>query len=111
MRRWMRGSSPRMTVEYVATLLRRRTRPWPLRAAQAFKSLRQRENAVIVEAAADDLDADRETGLVIAAVDRHRGIFRHVPCHGVGDVLERLCGVIDGRGELGSELHHRRHRR
>src|ERR1700760_3958060 len=80
LRRWMRGSSPRMTIEDVERLLLlRRARPWLLRAAQAFKRLGHREHAEIVKAAADDLHADRESLRVITAVDRHGRILRHVP--------------------------------
>src|SRR5215470_8889656 len=45
------------------------------------------EHAEIVEAAADNLYADREAVGVVAAVDRHGRVLRHVPRHGVADVL------------------------
>ena len=48
---------------------------------------------------------------IIAAVDRDRRILRHVPGHGVADVLERPVGIVDRGGELGGKIHHRRHRR
>ena len=49
----------------------------------------------LLEAAADDLDADRKALLVIAAVDRQRRILRHIPRHGKADVLERLCRIVE----------------
>src|SRR6478752_5250726 len=52
----------------------RRRGPRPLRAAQAFEGLGHAEHAEIVEAAADDLHADRETLGVVAAIDRDRGV-------------------------------------
>src|SRR3954469_16792379 len=93
-----------------ATLFRRRDRPRLLRAAQAFERLGHAEHAEIVEAAADDLHADRETFAVVTAIERDRGIFGHIPRHGKADVLERLVGVVDRRGEFGREVHDWRHR-
>src|SRR5882757_5785650 len=75
----------------------RRRRPRPLRAAQALERLRHSEHTEIVEAAADNLHADRKTAGAKAAVDRGRRIFRHVPRHGVSDVLERPFGIVDRR--------------
>src|SRR5947208_6586329 len=105
----MAGSSPGHA-RSMSLLLRRRG-PWPLRAAQAFERLGHAEHAEIVETAADDLHADRETLGVVTAIERDRGIFGHIPRHGKADVLERLVGVIDRRGELGGEVYHRRYRR
>src|SRR5258707_14975898 len=48
-------------VRCVVLTLRWRARPRPLRAPQALERLGHSEHAEIVEAAADDLDADRET--------------------------------------------------
>src|SRR3979490_1774289 len=107
----MRGSSPRMTTVPRAVLNWRRHRPRPLRAAQALERLRHSEHAEIVEAAADDLHADRKTAATNAAMYRDGRIFRHVPRHGVADVLERLVGIVYRRGYLGCEIHHWRHRR
>src|SRR5690242_11342618 len=105
----MGGSSPRMTIEVVAPALFPR-RAWPglLRPAQALERLPHGEHAEVVEAAADDLDADREAVGIIAAIDRQRRILRHVPRHGIGDVLERFCGIVERGGELGAKLHDRR---
>src|SRR5215471_14359541 len=89
----------------------RRARPRPLRTAQAFESLTEREHADVVEAAADDLHADRKAVLVIAAVDGEGRIFRHVPRHGVADVLERLFGIVEGGSVFGREADNRRDRR
>src|ERR1700680_4506256 len=69
------------------TSFRWRARPRPLRAPQGFERLRHSKYAEIVEAAADDLHADRKSTFAEAAVDRHRRIFRHVPRHRVADVL------------------------
>src|SRR5258708_15011479 len=108
----MRGSSPRMTISASrAVLIFRRHRPRSLRPAQGLERLRHSEYAEIVEAAADDLHADRKTAGVKAAVDRHGWIFRHVPRHGVADVFEWLVGIVDRGGQLGFEVHHRRYRR
>ena len=49
--------------------------------------------------------------LVVAAIDRDGRVLRHVPRHGVADVLERLCGIVERGGEFGREVHHRRYRR
>src|SRR6202451_4785207 len=89
----MAGTSPAMTVFGDRVLLRRR-RPRLLRPAQALERLRHREHAEIVEAAADDLDADRKTLGAKTAIDRDSRIFRHVPRHCIGDVLERFCGIV-----------------
>src|ERR1700746_1828336 len=82
------GTSPAMTT-LIEKLPLRRVRPRFLRAAQALERLGHCQHAEIVEAAADDLHADREALGVIAAIDRHGGIFGHVPWHRVADVLER----------------------
>src|SRR6202049_1732332 len=104
----MRGSSPRMTIRVrYAVLTLRRPRPRPLPATQALERLRHAEHAEIVEAAADDLDADRKAPGAEAAIDRGGRVFRHVPRHGVGDVLERPVGIVGWRGEFGGEIHHR----
>src|ERR1700720_1010759 len=103
-RRWMRGSSPRMTVSICrAVLFLRRHRPRLLRPAQALERLGHAEHADIVEAAPDNLHADRKTAFTEAAIDRGRRIFRHVPGHSVADVLERICGIVDRGGEFGRE--------
>src|SRR5258708_1700094 len=108
--RWMRGSSPRMTVSSLLTVLTfRRALPRPWRTAQALERLGNAEHAEIVEAAADDLHADRKSARAKAAVDRNGGIFRHVPRHSVADMLERFCGIVDRGGEFGGEIHYRRH--
>src|ERR1700681_1681401 len=108
----MRGSGPRMTISVRrAVLLLRRTGPRLLRPAQALERLRHAEHAEIVEAAADDLDADRKALGAKTAIDRDSRIFRHVPRHGVADVLERFCGIVYGGSAFGSEIHYRRHRR
>src|SRR5437899_12060626 len=109
MKTWMAGTSPAMT-DSLNHHFARRARPRPLRTAQALERLRHAEHAEIVEAAADDLHADRKSAVAKAAVDRHGGIFRHVPRHSVADMLERFCGIVDRGGEFGREIHHRRHR-
>src|SRR4051812_30327705 len=81
------------------TLYLRRRRPRLLRPAQSLECLRDPQHADVVEAAADDLHADRKTFCVVAAVDRGRRILRHVPGHGVADVLERLFGIVDRGGQ------------
>src|SRR5215470_8808402 len=96
---WMAGTSqdkPGHDDDYWVLLLRRR-RPRLLRAAQAFEGLGHCQHAAVVEAAADDLHADRETRRVISAIDRDGRILRHVPGHGVSDMLERLVGIVDRR--------------
>src|SRR5712675_3128051 len=108
----MRGSSPRMTVRTrLAVLTFRRARPRSLRTAQTLESLCHAEYANVVEAAADDLHADRKSARAKAAVDRDGGIFRHVPGHGITDMLEWFCGIVDRGGEFGGKIHHWRHRR
>src|SRR5258708_11606253 len=99
---WMAGTSPAMTG---SELFLRRRRPRPLRTAQAFERLGHAEHAEVVEAAAHDLHADRETLLVVAAIDRGGRVLRHVPRHGVADVLKRFCRVVDRGGELGGGNH------
>src|SRR6266403_6316974 len=81
---WMAGTSPAMTA---SELFLRWRGPRPLRAAEAFERLGHAEHAEIVEAAADDLHADREALRVITAIERDRGIFGHIPRHGIADVL------------------------
>src|SRR5215218_8979657 len=49
------------------SLFLRRRGPRPLRAAQGFEGFGHAEHAEVVEAAADDLDADRETLGVVTA--------------------------------------------
>src|SRR2546430_17640566 len=110
MKEWMAGTSPAMT-GFIEPSFCRRAGPWPLRAAQAFERLRHAKHAVIVEAAADDLHADRKSAFAKAAIDRHGRIFRHVPRHGVADMLERFCGIVYPGSEFGREIHHPRHRR
>src|SRR6185312_8175738 len=107
---WMAGSSPAMTAAVMPSLLRRR-RPRPLRAAQALERLGHAEQAEIVEAAADNLHADRKTLFVITAIDGDGRVLCHIPWHGIADVLERLVGIVDRCGELGREVHDRRYRR
>src|SRR5215813_14854886 len=92
------------------TLLLRRRGPRLLRAAQAFKRLGHGEHADVVEAAADDLHADREAVIVVSAIDRHGRVLRHVPGHGEADMLERLLGIVEGGGELRREVHYWRDR-
>src|SRR5258705_5610890 len=67
--RWRR---PGMTKR----LFLRRARPRPLRTAHGLERLRHGQHAEIVEAAADDLDADRKTACAKAAIDRSGRIFR-----------------------------------
>src|SRR3984893_6030391 len=63
----------------------RRLRPRLRRPPQALERLGHAEHAEIVEAAADDLHADRKAAFAEAAVDRGGRIFRHVPGHGIAD--------------------------
>src|SRR6185295_19982133 len=49
--------------------------PRPLRAAQAFEGLGHAEHAEVVEAAANDLHADRKALGVVTAIDRDRRVF------------------------------------
>src|SRR5215475_10552054 len=91
--------------EYCCFLLFGRAWPRLLRAAQSLEGLGHGEHAEIVEAAADNLYADREAVGVVAAVDRHGRVLRHVPRHGVADVLEGLVGIVDWGSELRIEFH------
>src|SRR5215468_710490 len=100
------AASPRAGMRGVLPL--RRAWPRSLRIAQAFEGLTEREHADVVEAAADDLHADRKAVLVIGAVDGEGRIFRHVPRHGVADVLERLFGIVEGGSVFGREADNRR---
>src|SRR5690348_8395882 len=79
-------------------LVGRRRRPRPLRAAQALERLGHAEHADVVEAAADDLDADGKTLNIEAAVDGDGGVLRHIPRYGIADVLEWPHRVVGGRG-------------
>src|SRR4051794_22931576 len=87
---WMAGTSPAMTEK----LFLRGGWPGFLRPAQALKSLGRAEHADIVKTAADDLHADREAVLVVAAIDGDGRVLRHIPRHGKADVLERLCRIV-----------------
>src|SRR3954471_1920455 len=89
----------------------RRNWPRPLLAAQTFEGLGKSEHADIVEAAADDLQADWKALGIVAGIDRDRRVLRHVPRHGVSDVLERRLRIVDGGGELRRKLHAGRRRR
>src|SRR5579872_3541972 len=97
---------PRSTLSTI-----RHARPRPLRAPQAFKRLAHAEHTEIVEAAADNLHADRKARCVVSAIDQIGGIFRHVPWNRVSDMLERAFGIVEGSGEFGVKFHHRRDRR
>jgi hypothetical protein len=73
-------------------------------ARASLERLRYAEHAEVVEAAADDLNADRKAAFAEAAVDRGGRIFRHVPRHGVADVLERFCGSLIGEAKSAGEI-------
>src|ERR1700732_4794537 len=75
-------------------ILTRHPRPRPLRVSQAFERLGHAEHADVVEAAPDDLYADRKALRVITPVDRDGRVFGHVPRHGVADVFERSAGIV-----------------
>ena len=72
----------------------RRQRPGPLRAAQGLPGAAQAQHAEIVEALADDLQADRQALAGVARVHRSGGLLRHVEGDRVADVLE---GPASGR--------------
>src|SRR5258705_12483599 len=73
----------------------RRTRPRPLRTAQALERLRHAEHAEIVEAAAADLHADRKSPRANAPVDRPGWIFRQFPRNGVAAIVEWFSAAVD----------------
>ena len=73
-------------------ILSRRLRPVRDRPARGFPGLRELQHAEIVEAAADDLQADRQPGCRVAGIDRHGRLLGHVGRHREADVLERALG-------------------
>src|SRR5437868_228814 len=95
---WIPGSRQEARPGMTA-LIFRRLWPRPLRAAHGLEGPRHSQHADVVEAAADNLHADRETRLVITAIDRERGVFRHIPRHRVADMLERFCRIVDRRSQ------------
>src|SRR5262245_316326 len=101
----MRGASPRMTT--MLSSLLRRLGPRRLLTAQALERLSHRQHAKVVEAASDDLHADRKAVLIVAAIDRERRVFRHVPRHRVADVLERFVGIVERRSKFRRKIHYR----
>src|SRR5215207_5918909 len=53
-------------------------RPGPLRCSDRLEGMRHPQDAEIVEAAADDLQPDRQPGRRVAGVDRRRRLLREV---------------------------------
>ena len=71
-----------------------RLRPIRDRAARGFPCLGKIQHAMIVEAAADDLHADRQAGLRERRIDRDRRLLGEIPRHREADVLERVLGIV-----------------
>ena len=90
---------------------RRRLRPGA-RCAQAHR-LEGRGNAQhaeIVEAAADDLQADRQALVAVPAIDRRRRLLRHVEGDRAADVRKGIERIFAWRGDLGRKRRDRRRR-
>src|ERR1043165_3817196 len=81
----------------------RRLRPVHDRSARGLPGLRHAEHAVIVEAAAADLHADRQAGRGECGVDRDGWLLGEIPRHRKADVLERMLGSVARRGPVGGE--------
>src|ERR1044071_3660216 len=75
--------------------------PGALGGAELLEDAGELEDAGIVEAAADDLDADGEAAVAGGPVDRGGGLLGHVEWNGEGDVGERVVRVVAGGGQLG----------
>src|SRR3546814_16572600 len=73
--------------------------------------MRHAQHAGIVEAMADDLQADRQAAGVIAAADRGGRLFRHVERRGEADMAEGLRRIVARAGFLGRVSRYRRGRR
>src|SRR5580692_699754 len=83
--------------------------PRPRRAgAHRLEGGSDAQHAEIVEAAADNLHADRQALVAIAAIDRERRLLRHVEGDGEADMRKRIERIVTRRGKLGGEGSDRR---
>ena len=81
------------------------------RRAQLLPEPRQPQHAEIVEAAAGDLQADRQALRRHPGRHRDRRLVRHIRRQSEADMLEGPGRIVDRRGQLRRIARHRRNRR
>src|SRR5580704_2400417 len=78
--------------------------PRPYRAgAHRLEGGSDAQHAEIVEAAADNLHADRQALVTIAAIDRHDRLLRHVEGDSETDVGKGIERIVARRRKLGGK--------